>query len=132
MDVVWGLLVLGGLALLAWIGFRIEPHWVSKDGRRMLCSGQTMNHLGMPSGRWRETRVYVDDEGKAIIDQKKMLRHTATVWTVTAESPDPPKRRTVFLLRSHADGRSAMLALKLPATSRANETLRRAMGQRIS
>jgi MYXO-CTERM domain-containing protein len=133
MDWLWGLLGLGGLGLLAWLGFKIEPHWVSKDGQRMLCSGQYMNHLGMPSGRWRETRVFIDDEGNAMVDQKKMLRHNASVWTVTAESPDPPPRRAIFLLRGRTDdGQSAMLALKLPAKSKGNDTLRQAIARRVS
>jgi hypothetical protein len=128
MDWLWAALGIVAMGLLAWLGFRIEPHWVSKDAHRFLCGGQLMSHLGQPVGRWRETRVIIDASGTAQVDQKRFLRHNSSVWSVSAESPQPPPRRVVFLLSGHtADGRPAMLALKLPTKSRAIEVLREAM-----
>ena len=125
MDWLFGVLALAVMALLAWVGFRLEPHWVSKDGHRFLCSGQLMSPLGQPLGRWRETRVIVDPRGDLQIDQKRMMRRKSSIWRVSAESPDPPKRRAVFLLTAHhSGGQTDMLALKLPADSRAIAVLR--------
>lgn len=127
MDWLWALLAITGLGLLAWLGFRIEPHWVSKDAHRFLCSGQLMSHQGLPLGRWRETRVIVHSNGDAQVDQKRFMRRNTGMWTVSAESPEPPRKRAVFLLRGTADGQPAMLALKLPTNSRAVEVLRNAV-----
>jgi hypothetical protein len=113
---------------LTWVGFRIEPHWVSKDPRRFLCNGQLLSNIGEPTGRWKETRVLVGTHGSVQADQKRFLRRNFSNWTITAESPDPPRRRAVFLLRGNdAEGRAAMMALRLPATSRAVPILREAL-----
>jgi hypothetical protein len=40
MDVVWFLLAIAVMVGLGWLGFQIEPHHVSKDGRRILCNAQ--------------------------------------------------------------------------------------------
>lgn len=128
MDWLVGIGGIAAMALLAWIGFRIEPHWVSKDARRFLCSGQFMNHLGLPMGRWRETKVIVPPDGLVVIDQKRFMKHNSSAWSLTGESPDPPKGRAVFLLSGHdAHGQKQMLALKLPAKSRAIPILREAL-----
>jgi hypothetical protein len=128
MNVFWGIAIFAILALLAWLGFRIEPHWVSKDARRFLCNGQLMNHLGMPAGRWRETRVIVQPTGDVVIDQKRFMRHSSSAWTLTGESPKPPNGRAVFLLRGHdQNGQAQMLALRLPVKSRAVPVLREAL-----
>jgi hypothetical protein len=128
MDWFWGVAAVAILALLAWLGFRIEPHWVSKDARRFLCNGQLMNHLGLPTARWRETRVIVQSNGDVVVDQKRFMRHNSSAWTLTAESPDPPRGRAVFLLRGHdPQGQTQLMALRLPVKSRAIEVLREAL-----
>lgn len=125
MDWVYGLLALALLGLLAWVGFRIEPHRVSKDGRFMLCSGQLMTPQGDALSRWRETRVIIEKNGDIQIDQKRMMRRRSSMWALSAESPDPPKRRALFLLKGHdADGQPRMMALRMPANSRAVPVLR--------
>lgn len=124
MEVVGFILALGLCAFLAWLGFRIEPHFVSKDGERFLCVGQKMNMQGDHLGRWRETRVVVDRGGKLQIDQKRFMRRSTTFWTVEAQSPAAPKRKAVFLLKGHDDqGLPMLLALRMPAKSRAVSTL---------
>lgn len=131
VDWLWGIAAVAIMGLLAWAGFRIEPHWVSKDGHRFLCSGQLLSHLGEPLGRWRETRIIVDRDGQIQVDQKRLLRRKSSMWALSGESPDPPKRRSVFLLRGHdADGQTRMLALRLPTKSRAIPVLRDVMQRR--
>jgi hypothetical protein len=125
MDWLYGLLTIAVLALLVWVGFRMEPHRVSKDGRFMLCSGQMLSPQGDPLTKWRETRVIIEKDGQLQVDQKRMMRRKSRMWTLSAESPEPPKRRALFLLKSHDnDGQPIMMAIRMPDKSRAVPVLR--------
>lgn len=122
---MWALLSIAALIGLTWLGFRIEPHWVAKDGQRFLCNAQLLDDKGNALSRWQETRVAVLDSGELAVDQKKFLRHRTSVWRMAAESPDPPGRRAVFVLRGRDSfERPAMLAIRLPRSSRAIAALR--------
>lgn len=122
MEYLW---LAGSIALcvgLGWVAVKIEPHWVSRDGRRMLCMGQLLDHQGTPRGRWRETRVIIPTSGQLQVDQKRLLRRSTSYWSLEQQAPPPSgrSRKAVFLLRGHdPDGSAALLALKLPAKSRA-------------
>ena len=62
------------------------------------------------------------------VDQKRFMRRRSTVWTITAESPAPPKHRVLFLLAGESsDGLPEMMAVKLPTNSRAVPVLRDAL-----
>jgi hypothetical protein len=125
MDWLWAILALAVMGLLAWIGFRIEPHWASKDGRRFLCSGQLLSKQGEPLSGWRETHVLVGQGTTVQVEQKRMMRRHGSSWNLSGESPDPPRKRVVFLATGHdGDGRPAMMALKLPDDSKALPVLR--------
>jgi hypothetical protein len=124
MEVLWFVLAVALCVGLAWLGLRIEPHFVSKDGSRFLCMGQKLNLQGDHLGRWRETRVVIEHHGGIQVDQKRHMRRTTTFWRVEARSPEAPKRKAVFLLKGHDDhGDPVLLALRLPAKSRAVESL---------
>ena len=93
MDWLWTILAIGVMGLLAWVGFRIEPHWSSKDGRRFLCSGQLLSTRGEPLGRWRETNVSITADGSFHIEQKRMmLRRHGSTWTMGLLSLQSGKR----------------------------------------
>jgi hypothetical protein len=130
VDKLWAILAIAVLIGMAWVGFKIEPHWVAKDGKRFLCNGQFLDNYGNALSRWHETRVSVMPNGDLIVDQKKFMRHRTTTWRMAAESPESPQKRVVFVLRireslgAGAAGRATMLALRLPAGSRAVEALR--------
>lgn len=131
MDWLLSGLAIAVLAAMAWGAYHLEPHWASKDGTRCLCSGQMLSSRGEPDGRWRETRVFIGQHGHVQVDQKRFMRRASSAWTLTAESPSPPKRRVLFLLSSEGgDGPPQMLALKLPTNSRAVPVLREALQQR--
>ena len=49
--------VLAACVLMLWLSYKIEPHWVSKDGNRLICYGQALSRGGTTSGRWRELRI---------------------------------------------------------------------------
>ena len=106
--------------LMAWLGFRIEPHWVSKDGRRFLCNAQHLTAKGEPQTRWRETRCVINNASQVQVDEKRFLRRTSTFWNVVSRSDSPPRGREVFLLSGHdGAGAPALLAVRLPKKSRA-------------
>lgn len=125
MDVVWFLLAVAVMVGLAWLGLKIEPHHVSKDGRRILCNAQLLSQHGEQLTRWRETKVLVLDDNRVVVEQRRFFRRRSGMWKVVGESDAPPRKRTVFLLKNAnpADG-PEMLALKLPSNSRGNDILR--------
>lgn len=130
VEVLWFAVALALCAALAWIGFKIEPHWVSKDGQRFLCHGQRLTLKGDPLGRWRETRVVINDGGRVQVDQKRFMRRSSTFWKVAAEAPDPPKGKAVFLLEGFdAQATPILLALRLPVDSRALPQFRPLVGR---
>ena len=120
VDVLWLVLAIAICIVVAWLGYRIEPHWVARDGSRFLCNGQKLSLQGEPLARWRETRVIVLTRGRFQIDQKRFMRRTSSSWILEGEAPTPPRRKRVFLLRGHDEkGLPVLLALRMPATSRA-------------
>ena len=99
VDVLWGVAALAVLVGMAWLGYKIEPHWVSKDGERFLCVAQVLDHTGDPLTRWKECRVAID-RGWLRVDQKRRFRRPLTTyWKLEAEGSNPPRRKVVFVGR---------------------------------
>ena len=131
MEIVWLLLAIVVCVGAGWLAVKIEPHWVSKDGTRFLTVGQRMDVRGERLGRWREMRVFVDRDGQVEIEEKRFMRRAVSYWTLEAESPEPPRRKAVFVLRGHdSAGTEVLLALRMPAKSRAVDQLRPLLGRR--
>ena len=125
--------------LMLWGAFQMEPHWVSKDAQRMVCYGQGLDRNGMSDGRWREFRVAkVGDDTLEVRPRRGSLstaaRGTLTTprgmvhkrlpkasyWKVAGASDTPPRRRAVYFLDgAHEPGLPDMLALRMPANSKA-------------
>lgn len=125
VEAVWLILAIGVMVGLAWMGFRIEPHWVAKDESRFVCNAQLMTDKGDEVGRWHETKILVERDGELIVEHRGRFRRQASSWRIAAESEQPPRRRAVFLLRGHdPKGNPAMLAIRLPASSRIVPVLR--------
>jgi hypothetical protein len=127
------LAIVGGLFYLS---FRIEPHWVSKDGRRFLCNVEPITKQGVSAGRPRETWVVVLPDGSLQLDRRRPMRkRLSQTWTIAGKAPDPPRRRAVYVLNTlFDDGSAGQLAVRLPASSRAVPVLdeivqRRGRGQ---
>ena len=139
------LAALGVCGLMLWGSYKIEPHWVSKDGQRFVCYGQGISNRGESYGRWRELRVTKMRDGTVELRPRHGSlvkdRHAAgmssarttpmarvvkrqsqriTYWKVNGASPDPPPRRIVYFLTGNDDPTMPeMLALRLPLKSRA-------------
>lgn len=117
---MWFGVAIAVCVLLAWAGFRIEPHWASKDGRRFLCNAQRLSAKGEPESRWREMRIIINNAQQVQVDEKRLMRRPATFWKVVSRSETPPRGREVFLLSGFdSKGVPALLALRLPKNSRA-------------
>ncbi|MGA0878252.1 MAG: hypothetical protein ACO3SP_03970 [Ilumatobacteraceae bacterium] len=105
------LAIFGGLV---WLAYRIEPHWASKDGRRMIARVQPLGGRDEPSGRWREMRASIDG-GTITLSSRGLgslsLRGT---YRVRGKSSQPPKRRAIYILEGER-----RLLLRIPSNSRA-------------
>jgi hypothetical protein len=114
------LLALGLCGALMVLGYRIEPHYASKDGRRFLCTGQLVSRFGEPDGRRREVRISVLPDGALQMDTKRGMRRTISLWTLEGKAAEHPKRRLVYLLRgADGSGVTQRMTIRLPSTSRA-------------
>jgi hypothetical protein len=116
--------VLAVLAAMAWGAYRIEPHWVSRDGQRFLCMGQQLSDRHTTVGRWNEVRVAALPDGALLVDQRRRLgrsKPSARVWNVVSRLPDAPRKNLVaYLLRGrNEDGVAVEMLLRLPAKSKA-------------
>jgi hypothetical protein len=119
VSAVWLVLVVAACVLLAWVGYRIEPHWVSKDGRRFMCNGQKLTLRGEALSRWHETRVTLNAAEQVQLDEKRFLGRTSTLWKVIARSETPPRGREVFVLKALDGDPAGLFAIRLPEKSRA-------------
>ena len=124
VDVFWLLLALCVCVCLLYLGYRIEPHHVNKDGSRFLCTGQWISEQGDLDGRRREVWVDVEQNGQLRVDVKRKLRHDVTHWWIEGKSPTPPRKRMVYALRTiNILGGVERMTIQLPAKSRAVSVL---------
>ena len=121
MGLVWLLLAIAVCGGLIYVAFRLEPHHVSKDGRRFLAAGQWISDRGEPTGRRREVWVTVTPESADLqINVKRRMRHDMTHWTIEGKSAKPPPRRAVYVLRGVSSaGTVNRMTLQVPSKSRA-------------
>ena len=119
VEYLWLVVVFGVMGGMWWIGYRMEPHWMSKDGQRFMCGAQEFFH-GQLGGRPRETQVGFLAGGALHITQKRMLRRQRSLWTLIGKSSDPPKGLEIYVAQERVDGvaKPTMLALRIPKKSR--------------
>jgi hypothetical protein len=120
VDVVYLFIAIAVCAGLLYLASRIEPHHVSKDGKRFLCSGQWLSAAGEIEGRRREVWVNLEASGQLRVDVKRRLRHDVTHWWIEGKSANPPNNRTVFALRTtNILGGVERMVIQMPSKSRA-------------
>jgi len=131
-DWVWTVLFLG-LVLGMWLlSTRMEPHYSSKDGRRFMANAQEIVD-GKPVGRMRETRVQVMQDGLLYCARKKLIRRDTAEYVLVGASPNPPRRRRVYLAHAMNDGMTSSaseLAIRVPEKSRVVPVLDEVLAQR--
>lgn len=115
---VGSVVVIGGMLFVA---YRMEPHWVSRDGQRFLCNAQPLDELGNTVGRWREMRVTIMSDGRLNVAKRALLMGRVNgYWSMRAKSPAPPRGKVVYVLAQPTEEKAPdLLAIRLPATSRA-------------
>jgi hypothetical protein len=120
VNVFWMVLALAVCVGLVYLGYRIEPHHVSRDGTRFLCTGQWISPDGDTDGRKREVWVTILSPGQLQVDVKRRLHHDVTTWALEGKSPAPPRKREVYVLRApDALGGTQRMTITMPSKSRA-------------
>ena len=114
-------------AALWYAGYRLEPHYSSKDGRRFLCTGQWMSARGDPEGRKREVRIVVLGDGRLQMEVKRGLRRKASYWSIEGKASHSPGKRAVYVLRANAVGGTQRMTIQLPSKSRSVPVLDQAL-----
>jgi hypothetical protein len=104
---------------LFYAGYRIEPHRVSKDGKRFLCTGQWISSSGANEGRRREVWISVLSSGQLEVDVKKRLHHDVTTWALEGKGTTPPPNRAAYVLRTLSEGATQRMIVTMPKKSRA-------------
>ncbi len=118
MSFFLGVAALAVFSLLAWLAFRIEPHWCSKDGRRMIARAQRLPETQSSTTSWSEVRVFIDD-GDVILRTRGMrAAGLPGEYRVVGKSPSPPKNREIYILRGEKE-----VFLRIPTDSRGVATL---------
>jgi hypothetical protein len=130
VNTLWIVLFFAVMAVMWWIAYRIEPHYSSKDGTRFLCNAQEIVE-GKPTGRARETRVVVFDDGTLHCRQRRATNRHGSLWSLIGKSPTPPQRLQVYVAKEvDDDGKHAQLLLRLPQKSRVVPVLDRILAGR--
>jgi len=121
-DALWWvgtIVVLVGLYIVA---FRMEPHWVAKDGASFTCRiREVREDTDEQVGRWRDRHALVE-AGRLRLGGRVTLRsfgdrsrqHLSAPVDVLGRSPNSSSRFAVYLL-----GSDPPRVLRIPARSRA-------------
>ncbi|MFM8856489.1 MAG: hypothetical protein ACKOI2_04665 [Actinomycetota bacterium] len=109
---------LGVCGTLFWLLTRLEPHWSSKDGRRMIARIQALGPQDNPEGTWKEVRILVDGDHLVVSARGPRAWKMRGRYRPIAKSPNPPTKREIYILQ----GETRVL-LRIPSTSRAIDVI---------
>jgi hypothetical protein len=121
-DVLWWIGTIVVLCGLYVVAFRMEPHWVSKDGASFTCRVREVREdTDEQVGRWRDRHAHVEGRrlrlgGRVTLRSfgDRSRQHLSAPIDVLGRAPDAPKRFAIYLL-----GDSPPKVLRVPAKSRA-------------
>jgi hypothetical protein len=105
------------IALVALAALRIEPHWCSKDGQRMIARAQLLPDHHQPSPTWNEVRLFVDEDNILVRTRGRRASDLRGDYKVVGKSPSPPKKREIYILKGDKD-----VCVRIPTDSRAIAT----------
>jgi hypothetical protein len=130
VDVFFVVLAVALCAALFYVGYRIEPHYASKDGHRFLSTGRWISAHGDPEGRKREVLIIVLPDHSLQMKAKRGIRRTVSYWSVEGKADEPPPRRAVYVLCSRTPaGTTHRMTIQLPSKSRAVAVLDEALAK---
>ena len=110
-------IVVGGLY---WLSSRIEAHWVSRDGSRMIVvAHEVRKDDTSPSGSLKELRIDVLP-GALSVTRRHLGRRRQYLYRVAGAVQNPPKGKRQYLLSPH-DGNPEQpdWVVRMPESSRA-------------
>ena len=105
------------IALLALAALRIEPHWCSKDGRRMIARAQLLPGRNQTTASWNEVRVFVDEDNIFLRTRGRRGSDLRGEYKVVGKSSSPPKKRQIYILKGDKE-----VCIRIPTDSRAIAT----------
>ncbi|MFM7392696.1 MAG: hypothetical protein ACKOJG_07945 [Actinomycetota bacterium] len=101
------------LGLLAWLGWGLEPHWASKDGRRIMCRMQLTPNDPRERPRWHDVKIAIDDRELFVYARSRRAADLRGNWRVIGAITDEAKKRRIYELRSaNDDGASVRVPVK--------------------
>ena len=112
-DLVSVIAVLGVCGLGYWLLSRIEPHWSSRDGHRMIARAQALGPFDVPEGTWKEVRAFIDGDLVHVTGRGPLGRRLRGRYRPVAKSQNPPARREIYILQG-----DLRILLRLPSSSR--------------
>jgi hypothetical protein len=125
-----GMLV--GCAVLFYLAYALEPHWVAKDGARFLTTAETIDHEGKVVTRRREVRGTIMSDGLIMLGKRRMLRTRTNLWRLVGKQPEVRRRRLRYVLDAvPRDEFGEQLVLRVPVKSRLVPRLESVLAQQI-
>ena len=110
-SVLWAVGAVVVCAVLLYVAYAIEPHWVAKDGRRFLTTSEVVDRHGATVGRRREVRGTLLGDGTVMLGKRALMRTQARrCYRVRGKSPQVSRGRQQYVLEevpARPDGRPA-------------------------
>ena len=126
MSILWFVIGVVVCAALLYLAYRIEPHWVAKDGNRFLTTSETIDHEGKVVTRRREVRGTIMSDGLIMLGKRTMLKTRSSLWRIAGKSPEIKRGRLLYVLDTvPADPMGEKLILRIPTLEQAGPAVRR-------
>ena len=103
------------VGLLAWLAWGLEPHWASKDGRRIMCRMQRAPEDVADRPRWHDVKISVDDRELYVYARARRASDLRGSWRVVGAIDDSARKRRIYELRSANDDAASV---RIPLRSR--------------
>ena len=119
MSTLWFVIGVAGCAALLYVAYRIEPHWVAKDGSRFLATSETIDHEGKVVSRRREVRGTIMNDGLIMLGKRTALKTRTSLWRMAAKSAETKRGRLLYILDTvPPDPMGEKLILRIPKSSK--------------
>src|SRR5690349_1504287 len=118
-SVLWFVGAVAVCAVLIYVAYAIEPHWVAKDASRFLTTSETIDHQGKVVSKRREVRGTIMSDGLIMLGKRTMLRTRSSLWRLVGKAPEVRRGRVQYILDTvPADPFGEKLILRVPSSSR--------------
>jgi len=119
MSILWFVIGVVACAALLYVAYRMEPHWVAKDGSRFLATSETIDHEGKVVTRRREVRGTIMSDGLIMLGKRSMMRTRSSLWRIAGKAPEVKRGRLLYILDTvPPDPMGERLILRIPRSSK--------------